>query len=452
MPLRGIALFALLLGSLPVCFIKPFYGLLVWLVIAFLNPQSALFYWTAAISFPWALAVAVPTLVGFVLFSRGWFRRIWSPQTVLIAVCFAWFSVTSIVSTGTPLFVHHAADTWNRWEFVSKVLVMTLAMVAIVNSFSKLRVMVLIIASCFGFFVLKCFPFILMTGGAFRLYGPPNSMIADNNDFGLALNMTLPIFFYLANTESRPWAKNVFAFLFVITIPAIFFTYSRGALVGLLTGLTVLLLRSKRRLILLPVIVLGCAVALLFAPSAWKQRMDPTRSDAVDASARSRLNAWSYSWHLAMDYPIAGGGFATFTPELFARYAPTATDIHGPHSVYFQVLAEHGFVGFFLYLGLLISCFNTTRRVARAARRWKDVEVFNYAMMFQSSLIGFLTPGFFLGRAYFDYFFTIVGAIVILDKCSRDDWSRYEETASSAEEQPELQDSIAPLPLCEVTT
>ena len=58
-------------------------------------------------------------------------------------------------------------------------------------------------------------------------------MIGDNTDFGLALNMTLPLYFFLAQAETKRWVRNAWGVMFLITIPAIFFTYSRGALVGL---------------------------------------------------------------------------------------------------------------------------------------------------------------------------------------------------------------------------
>ena len=32
-------------------------------------------------------------------------------------------------------------------------------------------------------------------------------------------------------------------------------------------------------------------------------------------------------------------------PEMFARYAPDPDDVHDAHSIYFEVLGEHGFVG-----------------------------------------------------------------------------------------------------------
>ena len=318
--------------------------------------------------------------------------------------------------------MHHAADTWFRWQFVSKILLMTVATLAIVRSFVQLRILVIVIAGCFGVFVAKSLPFMIQTGGRFRLYGPENSMVADNNDFGLALNMTLPLFFFLAQTEPRRWAKWLFGFLFLATIPAIFFTYSRGALIGLVAVLLMMFLRLRQRLILVPVILAGLVIGAVFAPEAWRERMDPTRPGAVDASAQSRLNAWTFAYRLALDYPLMGGGFETFTPELFDRYATNSRDVHGPHSIYFGVLGEHGFVGLFLYLSLTGYAFVTTRRLAKRARFHEDPTAAHYADMLGVSLVGFLVSGLFLGRAYFDFYFTIVACIAILKRLCLAEW------------------------------
>lgn len=432
MPLRAFILLSFFVVSLPVCFVRPFYGILLWTIVAFANPQS--YIWSGALSFPWALAVAIPTLCGFLLFSRGWVLRLTSREVGLIVILWIWFTITSVVSTNTPAFVHHTEDTWFRWAFVSKILLMTLVTIGIVDSFARLRILALVIAGCFGFFILKAFPFMVATGGAFRLYGPERSMVADNNDFGLALNMTLPFFFFLAQTEARHWMRRLSWFLFLITIPAIFFTYSRGALVGLSVVLVLMFLQLKQRVVLIPVIIVGLVVAILFAPEAWQERMNPTRSDAVDASARSRLNAWTYSWRLASDFPIAGGGFDTFTPELFNQYAPDPRDVHGPHSIYFGVLAEHGFIGLTLYLVLMTSCFFSTRTVIKLARFWGDEVAVHYAMMFRFSLVGFLVSGTFLGRAYFDYLFTIVASIVILKQVCLSEWTEMASADLAIEE------------------
>ncbi len=420
MPLRAIVLVVFFVISLPICLFRPFYGVMLWIVVAFLNPQS--FTWSSFEAFPWAAAVAVPTMLGMLVFDHK-FGRFASRNFWLIVVLWVWFTITTLISTNTPEFEHHAVETWQRWNLVSKVLLMSACMIPIVNSFERLRYLVMTIAGCFGLYVLKSLPFIVVTGGAFRLYGPEHSMIADNNDFGLALNMTLPLYFCLAQTESRRWVRALFVFLFIITIPAIFFTYSRGALVGLAAVFLLMLLQSRRRLALVPVVVLGIAIAIFFAPDAWKQRMDLTSPDAVDRSAQSRLNSWAYARALAAEYPIAGGGFATFTAELYDQYAPVKSDIvYGPHSVYFQVLAEHGYVGLSLYLLLVISCLAATRRLRKQARSRGDTQVAQYAQMFQFSMAAFLVSGLFLGRAYYDYFFTIVACLVALEQAARDRW------------------------------
>jgi O-antigen ligase len=138
---------------------------------------------------------------------------------------------------------------------------------------------------------------------------------------------------------------------------------------------------------------------------------------------------------LATEYPIAGGGFATFTPELFARYAPVAMDYHGSHSVYFGLLAEHGYVGLTLYLTLVASCFVGAHRLVKEARCYNDWVVVNYTNMFRFSLVGFLTSGMFLGRAYFDYFFTIVACLAVLTRVAREHWASFGLMATDAVEE-----------------
>ena len=301
MPLRAAVLLTFFLISLPICFFRPFYGILLWTIVAFLNPQS--YIWSNLFSFPWAMIVAIPTIAGFLIFCRGWVDRMMSREVLLIGALWVWFTITTIVSTQTALFAAHAPET-----LVS----LDLRFEGLADDagygrrrgfvYPKLRTLMLVIAGSFGFYVLKGLPFIVLTGGAYRLYGPEQSMIADNNDFGLALNMTLPIFFFLAQTESKRWVRYLCGFMFLITIPAVFFTYSRGALLGMLVILFLMFLRLKQRFLLIPVILVGLLVAVAFAPEAWKQRMDP--STAVDASALSRFNAWTYCWNLSKDYPL----------------------------------------------------------------------------------------------------------------------------------------------------
>jgi putative inorganic carbon (HCO3(-)) transporter len=431
--MRDIVLLSLLAISLPICLVRPFFGVVLWTLLAFLNPQS--FTWGAARQASPALAIAIPTLAGFFICCPNW-KRLICRETLLLLVLWLWFTATAYNANHTAIFADNAANTWFRWNSVSKILLMTLVTIGMVHTWNRLRWLMLTIAFAFGLMVLKTVPFLIVSGGGARLYGPENSMIADNNDFGLALNLVLPFFFFLAKTETRPIVKKIMAICFAATIPAIMFTYSRGALLGLIAVLLCMLMQARQKAILIPVGILALCFGAFFTPQAWRDRMTNTADGSLDASALSRVNAWTYAWRLASDYPLMGGGFDDFDQELFERYAPNPKDVHGPHSIYFGVLAEHGFIGLSLYLALVATCFFTLQGIVRKARIQGDARTQHYANLLRFALVGFLVSGAFLGRAYFDFYFTIVACVVILRHLSQSEWNEHLE----ADEQTEISD------------
>lgn len=441
MPLAGSVILAWVLLSIPISFFRPFYGILMWAILAYVNPESYIMWWDVARDFPWALAIAIPTLAGFVIFAKGWLKNLWSGAAFMLVVLWAWFTITSVAAGNSPTFQHHKVETWLRWEFISKILLMALATIAVMDSFRRLRIFVITIALCFASIIAKVVPFMVSTGMAFAIRGPRNTMVADNNDLCLALNMTLPLFFFLAQTEEKPWVRKFFWGMFAICIPCIFCTYSRGGLLGLCAISGLMVLTMKRRVMLIGVLTAGAIFALLFAPEKWKERMNP--SQEIDVSAQARLNTWQYCWNLASDFPITGGGFATFTRELYPRYAPANSMPLGPHSIYFGILAEHGFVGVFLYLSLLGRCFLSMWQVSRLAKRYNDRTIRAYAYMFTFSLVGFMASGTFLGRQYFDYFFSIVACVGVLARIAEEELAKRHPDEEDEDEDDESE-TLAP--------
>ena len=73
----------------------------------------------------------------------------------------------------------------------------------LVTSKERLRYLFLLTAACLGILAVKGAIWGILTGGALRVYGTQRSFLADNNDFALALNMTLPISFFLARQETN---------------------------------------------------------------------------------------------------------------------------------------------------------------------------------------------------------------------------------------------------------
>jgi hypothetical protein len=69
----------------------------------------------------------------------------------------------------------------------------------------------------------------------------------------------------------------------------------------------------------------------------------------------------------------------------------------------------------------------------RRGKRLGDYVVVNYENMFRFGLVGFLTSGFFLGRAYFDIAFALMGCLAILKRVAREEWARDQEYLDATE-------------------
>jgi probable O-glycosylation ligase (exosortase A-associated) len=129
------------------------------------------------------------------------------------------------------------------------------------------------------------------------------------------------------------------------------------------------------------------------------------------------------AYNSALDRPF-GGGFEMFKPATYLMYLPEAggrrTDAH---SIYFETLGEHGFIGLGLFLALGIFAWRTCSGIIRQTRDLPDmVWMRNLAAMLQVSLVGYAVSGAFLGLSYFDYYYAllaiIVGMRLILDRHS----------------------------------
>jgi putative inorganic carbon (hco3(-)) transporter len=409
--MRDILVLAIVLGSVPFCFFSPYFGVLMWVWVAYFNPHR--FTFGMAYNFPVAMVIAVPTLAGMI-FTRKVNRGLFVRETVMLLVFWAWICFTYFNATQVPLFADHTADAWVTLIAVSKVLLMTFLTIRVVTSRKRLETLFIVIALSFGALAIKGTLFGVHTGGDFRVWGPPNSFVYDNNDLGLALIMTLPVMFYMAREASSRWLRRALWACFCCSIFTVILSYSRGALLGLVVVLGTLALKSKRKILASALLVslAFCVVAL--APAAWMDRMNNFAQGNLDASAQGRLNAWTFAWRFASQYPITGGGFDTFTPSLEERFAPEFP-FAGPHSIYFQTLGEQGFVGLGIWLFLLGGCLWSLwllRMRVRGQRAFAWVA--NYSHMLQTCLVGYMVSGAFLPRAYFDLWFELVAGTAVL--------------------------------------
>jgi probable O-glycosylation ligase (exosortase A-associated) len=405
--MRDYLLYALIIGVLPFSLIYPFIGLLAYNWVSYMNPHRL--GWKTY-DFPVAAVIGATALIGFV-FSRSRKSIPMSWETGFILLLWVIFSLSS-------MFALAPESAWAKWEQVSKILLMVLLSVILIDTEEKLRWLYLVIAVSIGFYGFKGGVFSLAHGGQYIILGPPESSIAGNNSLGAALNMTLPVLWYLARFEPNRWWKFGLRAVFAMSIIAVLFSYSRGAVLGLAAVLLLLFLRSLSWKMMAPtaiiVLVVWAAVDVreLF-PEKWEDRMATTRTYQEDTSALSRLNSWEFSTKVAMARPFVGGGFKMYTDETYSRYLPgNEFPSYDAHSIYFGILGEHGFVGFSLFLGMIAMSFLTLMRLKRSA----DERARDYAKMLQISFVGFLISGAFVDIQYFDLFYQNVAAVAILKR------------------------------------
>lgn len=390
----------------------------MWAFVSYMNPHR--YAWTNTVyNFPVEKLVALVTLLGL-LHARRFNQKILTWETVLVLLLWGWMAITLVYATQVPLFAGHIADGTDQLILISKILLMTFVTLLLVDSPSRLRQLVLVIAFSIGLRALWVSIFAIQTGGQFRVYGPHDSFLEDNNDFGLALNMALPLLYFSIPGEPRRWVRVGLRACFVAGIFAVILTYSRGALLGLAVVLILIAAMSRYRILALSFVVVTALLVFSFAPQEWMDRMDRMVHGELDSSAKQRIIGWRTGWNLVMDYPITGGGLAAYPDVVVFRHyqpepMPGGRESEGPHSIYFQVLGEQGFVGLALFLMLLGSCILTLRAVCRQAKkRFASHWVIPYTRMFQVSLAAFAVSGAFLGRAYFDLWYEIVAGIVII--------------------------------------
>jgi probable O-glycosylation ligase (exosortase A-associated) len=271
------------------------------------------------------------------------------------------------------------------------------------------------IALSLGFYGIKGGIFTIAKGGVHRVQGPTGTFIGKNNEMALALVMTVPLIAYLRTQEKRHWLKMGLTGAMFLTAVAAIGSQSRGALVGMLAMGLFLWMKSRNKFMTALIIVVSVGAIGAIMPSEWYERMETTKTYQEDASALGRINAWHTAFNVAKSR-ITGGGIEMFRPSVFRQYAPEPGRVHDVHSVYFEVMGEHGFIGFGIFMTIMAFTWMKGSSIIRLTKRNPELKwAQDLAAMTQVSMIGYATCGLFLGLAYFDFYWHLVAIMVILN-------------------------------------
>lgn len=290
-----------------------------------------------------------------------------------------------------------------------KIMVMTLAIVWLVNSMDKLaKTSTIIIFSGCLIGIIAISNSIngigLVEGTRVTIGRDIGSMLGDPNDLALVLMFPMAFAISQATTKGIPTMHRfIGATACIILLYAVIATQSRGGLLGSIAVLGIFalsIIRSKVTLITLGAIA---AVGLYFAAGISDRASGGAAEAGIDASAMGRLYAWEAAFKMALDNPLTGVGLNNFYSNYFF-YSPHWDGLnHAVHSTWFGVLAETGFLGLTVFMILIGSLLITARKTLKQIKdNGNSVNPILYSSAFAvyAGLIGTIVSGTFLTQGF----------------------------------------------------
>ena len=237
--LRDLFVSLFVLGMLPSCFRKPFVGLCVFSLLAYMRLQDL--SWGFARDIRWSFYVAIVMFAGAFVSSRerNYMARDWR--------CYVMLLLAAMIGVSIAIAGRYDESVISGYTEFGKIILISLFTTGIVSSRERLRLLIWVIALSFGFFGLKAGPVGIATLGQLQIIQGPGGMLMDNNDFALALAMGIPMMWHIASSEKRTALRRLFYLLVPLTAVTIMMTHSRGGFLAVLTAVVFLAWRGRNR-------------------------------------------------------------------------------------------------------------------------------------------------------------------------------------------------------------
>ncbi|MGD2118989.1 MAG: putative O-glycosylation ligase, exosortase A system-associated [Chromatiales bacterium] len=381
---------------------KAWYGVIALAIFSYLNPHA----------YAWGFVRTLPAYqILFLVVAAKAFMADKSEKQSLpndwripaFIALWVWFFITS-----TQAYFPGAA--WERFWFVSKIYIPFIFTLILINTREKLFYLIATIAASIGIVAFKGGFFAILSGFGHRVYGPPATQFYENNAFAVAVLINIPLVLLVAKNLKHRFAKFI-----PLTLPFMFASslssWSRGALLTLVVLTLMLLWHSKRKWLVLPLMIVGVLLVVPQLPEEWFGRMHTLETYQEDESAMSRIRTWRDGWNHTLNHPIFGAGFEGW------RYV-TERDWH---SSYVEMFSEHGFLAFGIWLSMILGTLWSLTKLPRQTKGIEGLEwVRDYSYAIRMSLICYMVGTAFLGLSYWDLLYHLIFIAVLIKKFAMD--------------------------------
>jgi len=260
------------------------------------------------------------------------------------------------------LLVHTVDDRRGIWRFL--------------NAFVLLSAVVAL-ASLYHYFFIGV---VEATGGVRRIlavYWSPNALALFLGR-GLPMTVTLALF-----AREKRW---LYALASLAIVVCLYFTYSRGAWVGVAFALLfVAALRGSRRLLALG----GTVAVAVGSVLAFFLRERFISSNTI----QQRFHLWQAAVNMIRDHPILGVGLDNFLyqyPNYILKEAWAEPNLSHPHNILLDFWTRLGILGVGAMLWLQVTFWRAGFRICKG---WKGEEGQIWALALMASMVDFLIHG-----------------------------------------------------------
>jgi putative inorganic carbon (HCO3(-)) transporter len=414
--LRSIWLLFVYVAFLGLSTSAPFVATLGYVWVDTFTPQNVAYI--VLNQMPVAMIMGVLALGTYLLMDRR------SPPPLsaemLLMICFTiWVNLTMVWAVAPE-------SAMDKWDWAVK----TLAFATFIPFVIRSRVQIEAFAQTYVFSLAANFvPFgikVLVSGGGYGRnlgLGGNNTGLGEGGLLSTMCLMAVPLALHLAkHGQLLPRVKGIslaYWFVSVLAVVTAIGTYERSALVGLVVLGAYMWARSKHKFAFGAVAAIGVILIIYTTSSAWNARVETIGNFEQENSALTRLLVWRWTLDFASSHPF-GGGFQAF---VINHIEFPATDSRPPiiefgrafHSIYFEMLGEHGYPGLAMFLLIAGITVLKLRRIAKQARDHAELEwVTSLSNALQSGLVVFLTCGAFVGIGFQPMFWYFVAMSVSL--------------------------------------
>jgi probable O-glycosylation ligase (exosortase A-associated) len=316
-----------------------------------------------------------------------------------LAVFTAWVWIASSFSAYPEVVALRRMDLLKLWLIV-------LIAVNALRTRQQIRLFMVFYLVCFVLFPLRGAMITFFVYGDniqgraawIRLYSNPNDLAA------MCL-LLISMAAVLVVSEPKGWVRRGAQGALVGLPLLLVMTQSRGAFLAFLVFLSIVIAGQGRRLVLLTRIVAVAAVLAMVAPPEVWDRFGSLRNatstenlsavDGEEGSTRQRYEIWQVGLKIIADHPVTGVGIGAY-PYNHERYSlrqefnPTAWGARDTHSLYLNVIAETGYPGLLLYLGMIGAVLIPAERARRRCKNRLPVAA-RQLLLLEAGLVAFMT-------------------------------------------------------------